>query len=255
MTKSLNDDSKENEISTQKSQKSSSIGSAESCDVKDTDKVLLSEKDEFDTENSEQKTLLGRLEIDDGDSLEQLELEDGESPAIGVAYEMDPELKGLMDEFEVNDDDFDPEKSGNVASQRRDTEQIQTLTERNPRICAMPYRIGRCIVIFPYLYKKTGYGIVGAHFCPGVLVTVLLLSSLSYFFIQLAYKIGSISFFISCIFALVSHISLIFVCFTDPGIINPKGCRKECMKFCTLSPNTQNVNGKTQTYRYCGFCK
>jgi len=199
------------------------------------------------------------IDMNEGVSVEMTSLEKGldkaetkSSPAIGVALEMDSELKSLMEDCE--DDEEQPKCKACTIPPGTSGSQL----EISGSFCGCGcYKMGSCTVLFPQLYKKTGLGLIGPHFL-GVLFTVLLLGSLSFFYIVESMEVGPITTTIACAFTISSFYNLFLVTTTDPGFIHAKGSRAECRKYLSLntaSAGHDSEDGETPTFRFCGLCK
>lgn len=178
--------------------------------------------------------------------------------AVGVVLEIDSEMRSLMEDLGINEEDLERSAEGMLldADDRAIRNDDVTGGDGGGR-CRCPrrggcggggcYKMGNCTVVAPRLYERTGMGIVGPHWW-GVLCTLIFLVAASVYFVTQARRIGVITFSVSLGFAVFCPVALFFVALRDPGFIHSSG-RRECQQY--LSVPTE---GDISDYRFCGFC-
>ena len=83
-----------------------------------------------------------------------------------------------------------------------------------------PYKVGKTTVFAPFLFEKTGFGIVGPHWL-GFSFTVSLISSLSYLVIETSFRRIGYATAVTCmVFTATTLSSLLMVSLRDPGIVS-----------------------------------
>ncbi len=123
-------------------------------------------------------------------------------------------------------------------------------------------------VLHPPLYHRYKLGVIGPHWL-GVLFTVTLLYSASFYFTRKAYyDIGIISASTCVIFTIVASVNLFLVTCRDPGVVknaddflfaSPKGSdlddgRGEYAELTQSQSQEQQQKGEEEGWRYCAIC-
>lgn len=118
-----------------------------------------------------------------------------------------------------------------------------------------PFKMGNSRILFPFLYRKFGVGILGPHVV-GVSCTFILLLSASIYYLISAYMIGEMTFKISLTFTTISIMAFFNVIMRDPGFIHSRS--KFGKKYATLIEDSENNNDDDMHdltyYRFCGLC-
>jgi len=129
-------------------------------------------------------------------------------------------------------------------------------------------RLGRVFIICPSIYMRFRCCVIGPHWF-GVIFTVALLHTATYFFTKMAYKnIGVTSAAICIAFHVVSTVSLLLVSCTDPGIVRKRTMRSRAGKndaheYEGLVENDEygdddddddECRGPEEGWRYCAIC-
>ncbi len=118
-------------------------------------------------------------------------------------------------------------------------------------------------VLLPKLYAKHRLGVIGPHWM-GVLTTIGLLYSASYYFTCKAYnEIGIVSAGICVMFTISATVNLFLVCSKDPGvvkndsfqIINGGHGEDEKGEYAGLKQSQSKEMGEEEGWRYCGICE
>ena len=89
-----------------------------------------------------------------------------------------------------------------------------------------PYKIGNCTVLIPFLFERTGFGMIGPHWI-GLMFTYSIIAVLS--LVNLSVSINRIGYGTAvtcCVFTLSCFLSLFMVSFRDPGIVLDKARRR-----------------------------
>jgi hypothetical protein len=132
------------------------------------------------------------------------------------------------------------------------------------------FKLGRTNirVLHPKLYANYKLGVIGPHWC-GVLTTVALLYSASYYFTRKAYdEIGIVSAAICCIFTISATVNLFLVSCKDPGVVrNAADCQFSSTmamgidneddrgEYAGLTQSQTKEQGEEEGWRYCVPCK
>eukprot|EP00979_Chaetoceros_neogracilis_P018101 scaffold10552_cov276-Chaetoceros_neogracile.AAC.5 len=130
-------------------------------------------------------------------------------------------------------------------------------------ICCECVKIGNTMVWNQALYKRWKIGIIGPHWL-GVMSTVALLYSASYYFTLKAYHdLGIISAGICIWFMVQTTVSLFMVACRDPGIVLDTSKSDELFGEGGLngpgrgeySVLDNHMQGEEEGWRYCGVCE
>lgn len=174
--------------------------------------------------------------------------------AVGVALEIDSEMRGLMEDLGLDEEDL--ERGTQVVAETTDNNNNNDDNTLSHEWCCGCDTLGHCTVILPRLYRNTGLGIVGPHWW-GVCCTLLLLLSASQYYVRKAYEVGAVSFGVSLAFAVFCPVALFFVACADPGYIHADGSRQDCRKYVTLPTHDDDDDESAASrsdIRFCGFC-
>jgi hypothetical protein len=187
------------------------------------------------------------------------------------ALEIDMESPKALHDVEIGEDEYEDDDDDDDDEIARDMERLLTQTSSSKRAAAnntnptaaassknkssssscsyccfgtqqqqqqiKRRRIGNTSIVFPGLYQRTGWGMVGPHWFgpPSVLLLLLLASS---FFIYRSTEIGPITTMICVGFTIATAYNLMNAAFRDPGIV--------------FAEDQQSLD--LSNYRWCEFC-
>jgi hypothetical protein len=150
----------------------------------------------------------------------EVPMEIGEEEEADEDYDMDADLERLL---------------GDVVEGT--TTKKQTSSSSSSCCGVGGHQVGNTRVIFPRIFARTGWGMVGPHWFGPVCVLCLILWA-SHFFIHLSLKIGPVTTATCILFTLVTVYNLGSASFRDPGIVKDQ-------------PETVDLSN----WRWCDFCR
>jgi hypothetical protein len=89
------------------------------------------------------------------------------------------------------------------------------------KCCMGVERHGNCVVFWPSVFAKTGWGIMGPHWFGPPCVAAIILSASSYFIRHALTRIGPITAGICTMFTVMNIYFLVNTCYRNPGIVMP----------------------------------
>jgi hypothetical protein len=89
------------------------------------------------------------------------------------------------------------------------------------KCCINVERHGNCVVFWPSVFAKTGWGIMGPHWFGPPCVAAIILSASSYFIRHALVRIGPITAGICTMFTILNIYFLVNTCYRNPGIVMP----------------------------------
>lgn len=208
------------------------------------------------TLNASQMDAIGRMDDDTGQSVDpdKSKLTPPASPArpaletVEIATQVDvgrPVEAALPMEIEQeeeeDDDDVDADlerllASSDVETARTKRPFLSSSSSPSAFCCSGP---GNTFIIFPRIYRRTGWGICGPHWF-GPFFVVLIILWASHYFIKLSLNIGPITTTICVLATIATTFNLCAVSFHDPGIVTTQ-----------TPPDDVDMS----RWRWCDFCK
>eukprot|EP00591_Stephanopyxis_turris_P007890 CAMPEP_0195526142 /NCGR_PEP_ID=MMETSP0794_2-20130614/27033_1 /TAXON_ID=515487 /ORGANISM="Stephanopyxis turris, Strain CCMP 815" /LENGTH=183 /DNA_ID=CAMNT_0040656765 /DNA_START=118 /DNA_END=666 /DNA_ORIENTATION=+ len=146
----------------------------------------------------------------DADEGLQIQVEQKEFLAdeeLETGHEIGDDEDGFIDTDGLLQCSSDSQTKGNIEEQEM----------AHPPCCGTR-KLGNCTVLSPYLYQKTGFGVVGPHWC-GVMCTFAILWGASLYFLIKASSIGPGTEIATAVFTVVCSIALMMTAFSDPGVV------------------------------------
>lgn len=195
-------------------------------------------KEQREKEESEVKTFDGEDELEDVSNI----LDEENHPKMSNSKVDDNDLS---DELTIKTDVSLPDGVKNM-----EIENSNCLEKTAPRRwCAPAQKFGNMSVIFPWLYNRTGVGIIGPNWV-GPILTLSIFSYASQYFARKAMQIGTWSFVICIIFSIVTVVSLFFVVCADPGIFKGGNQSGQSHGYEGIPSHEIDLSG----WRYCDLC-
>jgi hypothetical protein len=144
------------------------------------------------------------------------------------------------DDDDGDDDDLDADLERLLSDVEGTTTSRNQITSQSSSSCCCGGRYevtGNTRVIFPRIFARTGWGMVGPHWF-GPVCVLLLLAWASHYFIRQSVKIGPMTTGACILFTLVTMYNLFSASFRDPGVVRNH-------------PETVDLS----SWRWCDFCR
>ncbi|KAL7569923.1 hypothetical protein ACA910_008584 [Epithemia clementina (nom. ined.)] len=161
--------------------------------------------------------------------MQALEIEDSDdNGGVRLGSRKNDNDKNIGVTVDINDDDElddDDDMEGLLEQQKRPSKKKKRFERAVPAAaaaasrCCASQRIGNTTVFWPYMYKKTGWGMMGPHFLGPPCVVALLWSASLYFIRRAIHQVGWITATICILFTIQATYYLLDTAFRDPGIV------------------------------------
>jgi hypothetical protein len=194
------------------------------------------------------KTSMQALEIDTGQASDDEHDGDAEdqAPKIMQSLSIDQDDECLDDDLEHL---LTNGKPTNTTHKLGDSSTDAAVNQRLCACCPPQERVGNMRIVFPKLFRRTGWGIIGpSHhwFGPPCVMGILVFASS--FFVQTAFdRVGTITTAVCCFLSFLTFYNLVNTAYRDPGIMQTPPTPDEAVAqrycWCDVCDNYQPPGG------------